>query len=222
MIEGVIFDLDGTLVDSEPLWQEAEINIFREQGLELSREDCNKTKGLPSQEAIRYWHTRLENPTKEVALLTQELNQSVINLLRDKGELKPGTTEILDFVKSKNLPMGIASASSMAHIKTVIDKFELNNYFSLIYSGDFERFGKPHPGVYISACEKLKIDPTRSVAIEDSFNGLLAAKSARMKAVALLDEGQIDETIYNFADLKIESLSNFGPADFEFLQSLLK
>lgn len=219
MIQGVIFDLDGTLIDSEPLWQEAEIEIFKEEGLSLNRIDCLKTKGLPSSEAVKFWHNKIENPKKEAALLTQELNQRVVTLMKDKGELKPGVIEILEFVKSKNLPMGIASASSMAHIKTVIDKFELNSYFNLIYSGDFERFGKPHPGIYISACEKLKIDPIYSLAVEDSFNGLLAAKSARMKAVALLDEGQIDETIYNFADLKIDSLLKFGEKEFGFIQT---
>ena len=220
MIQGIIFDLDGTLVDSEPLWQEAEINIFKEEGLSLTREDCLKTKGLPSYEAVKFWHDKLENPTKEAALLTQELNQSVINIMKDKGELKDGVMETLDLCKSKGLPMGIASASSMAHIKTVVDKFKLHDYFNLIYSGDFERFGKPHPGIYISACKKLKIDPVYSFAIEDSFNGILAAKAARMKVVALLDEGQFNDVTYGFADLKLESLTQFGQKEYDYISSL--
>ena len=221
MIQGIVFDLDGTLIDSEPLWQEAEMIIFAGQGLTLTHKDCLKTKGLPSSEAVKYWYNKIDNPTKEAALLTQELNQMVIKIMKEKGELKSGVMEILSFWKSKNLPMGIASASSMAHIKTVVDKFELNEYFNLIYSGDFEDYGKPHPGIYISACEKLKIDPVYSISVEDSFNGILAAKSARMKAVALLDEGQINDTLYDFADLKIESLKIFGDKEYDYLNSLL-
>ncbi len=220
MIEGIVFDLDGTLINSEPLWQEAEIELFATEGLEITREDCKKTKGLPSCEVVKYWHAKVKEPKKEVPLLTQELNHNVIELLKEKVELKLGVIEMLDFCKTKKLPMGIASASSMAHIKAVLDKFELNNYFNLIYSGDFERFGKPHPGIYISACKKLKINPVCSLAIEDSFNGILAAKSARMKVIALLDEGQINETIYDFADLKIERFPDFNQEKFTFLEAL--
>jgi sugar-phosphatase len=220
MIQGIVFDLDGTLIDSEPLWQEAEINILASEGLNLSREDCLKTKGLPSYQAIKFWHDKLENPVKEAALLTQELNQAVISLMKEKGELKPGVKEMLDFWKATNLPMGIASASSMAHIKTVVDKFDLGHYFNLIYSGDFEEYGKPHPGVYISACKKLNIDPVYALAVEDSFNGILAAKAARMKVIALLDEGQINDTRYDFADYKVESFANFGNNDLSRLTPL--
>ncbi|HBH50235.1 MAG TPA: hexitol phosphatase HxpB [Bacteroidales bacterium] len=221
MIQGIIFDLDGTLIDSEPLWQEAEIMVFEGEGLSLTREDCLKTKGLPSIEAVKFWHDKLINPKKEAALLTQELNHAVISIMKEKGKLKPGVLHMLDYWKSKGLPMGIASASSMAHIKTVVDKFNLHPYFDLIYSGDFEQFGKPHPGIYISACNKLKMDPVYSVAIEDSFNGILAAKSARMKVVALLDEGQHNDSVYDFSDLKIESLELFGDKHFNYLASLM-
>ncbi len=219
MIQGILFDLDGTLVNSEPLWQEAEIEIFKEQGLSLTPADCQQTKGLPSIEAVKHWYLKLTNPTKEIGLITQELNQRVISLLKEKAELKEGALEILDFFSHKKLPVGIASASSMAHIRSVTDKFNLNKYFKLIYSGDFERYGKPHPGIFISACKKLNIDPVFSLAFEDSFNGLLAAKSARMKAVVLLDEGQIEDTRYNFADLKIETLKDFGEVDFNLFQN---
>lgn len=221
MIQGVVFDLDGTLIDSEPLWQEAEIELFSREGLQLTREDCLKTTGLPSIEAVKYWYKKIENPSKEAALLTQELNNSVVELLKEKVELKPGVIENLDLWKSKDLPMGIASASSMAHIKAVVEKFSLNKYFQLIYSGDFEQYGKPHPGVYISACEKLKIDPVYSVAFEDSFNGMLSAKSARMKVVALLDEGQYNESKYDFSDLKIESHLDFNDSRYKDIESLM-
>jgi sugar-phosphatase len=220
-IQGVIFDFDGTLVNSEPLWQRAEQALFASEGLMISEKDAPKTKGLASFEAVNYWCSQLPKTSKSPALLTQELNSSVLELLKEEGQLKKGVVELLEYLKSKNLPIGIASGSSMNHIKIILDKFKLNSYFKLIYSIDFERFGKPHPGIYISACKKLKIEPVFSVAFEDSFNGILAAKAARMKVVALLDEGQLNDTKYDFADLKIESLTNFGAAEFNLIESNL-
>ncbi len=221
MIQGIVFDLDGTIIDSEPIRMEAEIMIFKEEGLNLTHNDCRNTKGLSKYEIVNYWYDKLENPKKELALLTQDLNQIIIKNIKEKVELKPGVIEALEFCKRNHLSVGIASSSSMAHIKAALDKFELNRYFKLVYSGDFERFGKPHPGIYISACKKLKIDPPSSIAIEDSFNGLLSAKSARMKAVAVLDENEINNTKFDFADAKIKSLTNFDDQIIQQITSLL-
>ena len=219
--QGVIFDFDGLLVDSEPLWQQAEIETFKTVGLELTRKDCVKTTGLASFEAVEFWYNKIKNPEKEKALLTQEVNQRALQLLKDEGQLQPGVKEILKFWKSKKVPIGIASGSSMAHIKTILEKYDLGKYFNLIYSIDFERFGKPHPGIYISACKKLNIDPLTSVSFEDSFNGMLAGKAARMKVVAVLEKKQMKNTLFDFTDLKIESLINFGAEQFKYLESLM-
>ena len=221
-VEGVVFDFDGTLVDSEPLWQRAEIEVMKSVGLDITHEECNLyTKGLASFEAVEYWYKRLDAPEKEQALLTQEINNLALTFLKEEGELKPGVIEVLEFWKSMHLPIGIASGSSLAHIKSILDKFDLNKYFNLIYSIDFERFGKPHPGIYISACKKLHIDPEYSVSFEDSFNGMIAAKSARMKVVSVLDKKQLKETRFDFTDLKIESLINFGPKELNYLNALM-
>ncbi|MBN2486404.1 MAG: HAD-IA family hydrolase [Bacteroidales bacterium] len=220
-IQGVVFDFDGTIADTEPLWQRAELEILATEGIVLTETEVTKTKGLAPLDAVSYWCNRAGKTVKSPALLTHELTEAVINLLKTEGELMPGIIETLEFWKSKALPMGIASGSSMKHIKTILDKFDLNKYFNLIYSADFERFGKPHPGIFISACKKLKIDPLFSVAFEDSFNGILSAKAARMKVVALLSDGQINDTKFDFADLKIESLINFGATEFNLLESLL-
>lgn len=219
--QGVIFDFDGLIVDSEPLWQQAEIETFKTEGLKLTPKDCTQTTGLASFEAVEFWYNKLKSPEKEKALLTQEVNQKALQLLKDEGQLQPGVKEILKFWKSKKVPIGIASGSSMAHIKTILEKYDLGKYFNLIYSIDFERFGKPHPGIYISACKKLNIDPLFSVSFEDSFNGMLAGKAARMKVVAVLEKKQMKNTQFDFTDLKIESLINFGADQFKYLESLM-
>jgi len=221
MIEGVIFDLDGTLIDSEPLWQEAEIAMFESEGLKLTKTDCMQTKGLQPYDAVKYWHRKLNNPGRTVHNLTVELCESVIKLIEKNGKLKEGVSEVLGFWSNKKIPMAIASASPMKLIEAVVEVNNLSKYFSVIYSGDFEKIGKPHPGIFISTAKQLKADPVFTVVFEDSFNGMIAAKAARMKLVAFLDEGNFMETKYDFADLKLESFYNFGAADYKFLESLM-
>lgn len=222
MIEGVIFDLDGTIIDSEPIWKEVEQKYLARHGLILSEEDCLATTGLPTIDTIKFWYDKLENPSMDPQNMANELKQNVINIMKEEGDLKPGIIENLEFWKSKGLPLGIASASSMPHIEAVVDRFKLDKYFSILYSADFELYGKPHPGVYISACKNLKIDPLKSVAFEDSFNGMLAAKSARMKVVGLLDAGQNGDTRYDFIDLKIKSHKEFDEEKCKLLESLMR
>ena len=117
--------------------------------------------------------------------------------------------------------MAIASSSTIKLIEAAIEKFELQKYFSLVWSGDYEKYGKPHPDIYLSAAKHLKIDPVYTVAIEDSFNGMISAKAARMKVIAYLDDRRINDTKYDFADLKLESFYNFGHAELEFLQTIM-
>ena len=222
MIEGVIFDLDGTIIDSEPIWKAAEQKFFAKHGLFLTDEDCQATTGLPTIDAIRYWYDKLKNPSLDPLAMANELSQNVMDILKDQGELMPGIIENLEFWKSKGLPMGIASASSMPHIETVVERFNLDKYFSILYSADFELYGKPHPGVYISACKNLNINPVKSVAFEDSFNGMLAAKSARMTVVGLLDAGHNGDTRFDFVDLKIKSHKEFDEEKCKLLESLMR
>ena len=221
MIEGIIFDLDGTLIDSEPLWQDAEIKIFAEEGLQLTREECSQTMGLLPYDAVKHWHRKIINPTKSVEDIVIEMRDSAFNLIMERGSLKEGIAEVLEFLNNKGVPMAIASASSMKLIEAVAQKFDISKYFRLFYSSDSENYGKPHPAVFISTAQHLKVDPVFTVVFEDSFNGMIAAKAARMKLVAFLDEGRFNDTKYNFADLKLESFYNFGSAEYKFLESLM-
>lgn len=221
MIEGVVFDLDGTLIDSEPIWQDEEVRLINSLGLHITREDIHKTKGLASIDAMTYWLKIINNRSLSAKEVTETYNTNVLENLKKNVQLKQGVQELIGFWKSTGLPMAIASASPEFMVMAMVDKFNFNKIFSEVLSGDDVKHAKPHPEIYIKVTKRLGIDPVFSVAFEDTFTGLLAAKAARMKAVAMLDEGQVGDTKYDFADLKLESFLNFGRAEFEYLESLM-
>jgi sugar-phosphatase len=112
------------------------------------------------------------------------------------------------------IKMALASSSPMMLIDTFLEKFEIQSFFKVKHSAEFEEYGKPHPGVYITTAKKLGVHPSLCLAFEDSFNGLLAAKSAMMKAVVVPDSGHFPEERFAIADLKIRSLEEFGEKEF--------
>jgi sugar-phosphatase len=118
------------------------------------------------------------------------------------------------------LPLAIASSTVNRLIDAILDHFELKDYFDIMCSAESEPYGKPHPGIYLTAANKMKVKPENCVAIEDSLNGMISAKAARMKLIAYLPEGKNRDTKYDFADLKLESFHNFGPSELEYLHTI--
>jgi len=123
---------------------------------------------------------------------------------------RKGVYEILKFMKGKNVKLAIASSSQLILIKTVVQKFGIEKYFDELYSAEMEEYGKPHPGVYITTAKVLDVAPERCVALEDSFNGLLSAKAARMKCICVPDESIKQSAKIAIADLVLDSLANFN------------
>lgn len=206
MIKAVVFDMDGVLIDSEPLWRSAEILSFKTVGVSLTEDMCKETMGLRVDEVVEYWYHKFpwENiPHKQVEEIIWE---NVIRLVKEEGKVKDGVREALDFIRSKNVRIALASTSAMVLINAVIEKLKLENYFEVIHSAEFEDYGKPHPGVYITTANKLDIKPQFCVAIEDSFNGILAVKAARMKCIAIPERELIHDKRLGIADVVLSSL----------------
>ncbi len=220
MIGAVIFDMDGVLIDSEPLWREAEIEAFAGVGLHLTQAMCMETTGLRIDEAVAHWHARHDGWVGHTAAEVQELIVSgVIERVRKKGEAKQGIEHALDMCRRRAAKVALASSSSYRVIHAVVRRLGLVNAFDLVYSAEEEEYGKPHPGVYLTTARRLGVAPTRCVAIEDSFNGVLAAKSARMKCVAVPDtEGRSDPR-FVIADTVLASLNDLGGLIWNELES---
>jgi len=220
MIKAVIFDFDGIIIESEPLWIEAEIKVFDTIGITLTPELCRQTTGLNTQDSIQYWFNIHHWTAKSKFQIYKEIMEAMQVLILERVDLKEGFLDVLQFFVDKKLPLAVASSSPLRLITTSLKKFHLFEYFSIINSGDNEEYGKPHPDLYLGAARKLGVDPVYCLAFEDSFNGAISAKAARMKLITVPDIHDFATTRFDFADLKLASLKDFKNKDFEYISSL--
>ena len=177
-----IFDLDGLLIDSEPFWQDAEMEILGRAGVVLTRDECLQTTGLRTEKVVGYWFERRPWDASRFPLsrLTADINARVIEHIRERGEAKRGVRHAINYVGRRGLRRAVASSSSMNVINTALERLGIAGHFEIVHSVDFEANSKPAPDVYLGAARKLNIAPKACLALEDSIAGLQAAKAAGM------------------------------------------
>lgn len=209
MLQAIIFDMDGLLIDSEPIWREAEKEIFAQVGITLTDEMCFTTVGLRIDEVVDHWHSKFpwNSPSKE--FIKEKIIDKVIELVLMKGEILPGVIETIRYFHSRKYPLAIASASSMRIIDAVTEKLKIKKHFKVIHSAENEEYGKPHPVVYLSAAKLLNVSPQNCLVFEDSVNGVIAAKAARMKVIAVPENIHFEDKRFEIADWKLKTLEEF-------------
>jgi sugar-phosphatase len=216
-IEAVIFDLDGVLIDSEPLWQDAEIEVFASLGIVLDRELCRQTMGLRCDEVVAYWSARWPWSGRSNAEVEGELLRVVAAHIRRRGEPKPGIAGVLQLLASRGIRVALASSSPYVVIAAALERLGLTTAFACVYSAEEEPYGKPHPGVYLTTAAKLGVAPLHCCAIEDSPNGVLAAKAAKMACIAVPDPTVADDPRIKIADSVVSTLSDLDDAAWDAL-----
>ncbi|MFW6198867.1 MAG: hexitol phosphatase HxpB, partial [Acidobacteriota bacterium] len=202
-------DIDGVLVDSEPFWQRAEVEVFGAAGIELAREDCRRTMGMRLDAVIDYWLRRrpwdLEAwPRERVAT---DILERVCELIRLEGERLPGVGTAIGFLGERGQRLALATSSPEVVIDAVLDTLSLSTEFEATVSAENERRGKPDPDVYLTAARRLGVEPGECLAVEDSLAGLEAALAAGMRCVMVPDPSLVAEPRLRDADLVLESLS---------------
>jgi sugar-phosphatase len=206
----VIFDMDGLLIDSEPLWNEAADEIFKNYGIRISAEQYSTTTGMRIKEFVLYWFAKNNIPTVQAAKAEEDIIQLVIEKVKTKSKPLPGLQHIFNFFIERKYKIGLASSSPMDLIDVVIDKLGIRNYLHAICSAAHLQYGKPHPQVYLDCAGALGSLPQHCICFEDSFNGLIAAKAAGMKCVVIPAHHDNSKAKFGAADLKISSLQNFN------------
>jgi mannitol-1-/sugar-/sorbitol-6-/2-deoxyglucose-6-phosphatase len=206
----VIFDMDGLLINSEPLWSEAADEIFQQYNLRITPEQHAGTTGMRIKEFVIWWFTMYKIPLEYAAEAEQKICRLVIDKVQTKGKAMGGIEHIFNFFIERKFKVGLASSSGMDLIDVVVDKLGIRNYLEALSSAAGLQYGKPHPQVYLDCAKNLNSHPLECICFEDSFNGLIAAKAARMKCVVVpsLHDSKLPK--FNAADLKISSLLNFN------------
>lgn len=218
MLELVIFDMDGLLIDTEPYWQATEREVFADYGIEISEEMQHATFGLRTDEQIHYWYNYKPWKNPDFKEVENRYNQVIMKFFEEEARLMEGAEYILNFFEGINIKMALASSSNMDLINTFVDRFNFREKFSILYSAESVEYGKPHPAVYLTTAKQMKVHPASCLAFEDSLNGVIAAKAAKMRVVAVPDKGHYEFQGYGIADLKLKSLNEF---DQEKLESLI-
>jgi beta-phosphoglucomutase-like phosphatase (HAD superfamily) len=206
----VIFDMDGLLIDSEPLWNEAADEVFKEFGIRIAPHEYAITTGMRVKEFVLWWFYKNNIPAEHAAKAEHDIVQLVIQKIQAKGKPMLGLEHIFNFFISRKFKIGLASSSPMSLIDVVVARLGIGNYLHAVCSANALVFGKPHPQVYIDCAAALASHPMECICFEDSFNGLIAAKAASMKCVVVPSLHDSTKLKFNAADLKISSLQNFN------------
>ena len=215
MIQAIVFDMDGLLIDSEPLWGIAETEVFGSVGVPVTEMRAGATMGLRTDEIVEHWYARYPWPEPSKKEVEARITGRVIELIRRQGSPMRGARDAVALVAAQGLPLAIASSSSSEMIAVVVERLGIGAHFRVLQSAEHEPYGKPHPGVYIEAARRLGVGPQFCLALEDSPNGVIAAKAAKMKCIAVPNPAVKDDRRLYAADAILPSLEDFRVALLE-------
>jgi sugar-phosphatase len=206
----VIFDMDGLLIDSEPLWKEAGEETLANYGIQLTEEQYHSSTGLRTPEWIDHWFSYFRIDKRYAPQSIVAIENSALAKIQEKGIAMPGVDYIFPLLEKKAFRIGLASSSPMRLIEVVVKKLKIESYLHAITSAESLPFGKPHPQVFIECAQSLNAHPSQCLVFEDSFNGMIAAKAAKMRCVVIPPDTLHEGGQWGAADLKLRSLADFN------------
>jgi HAD superfamily hydrolase (TIGR01509 family) len=218
-----VLDMDGLLIDTEPAWRQAEAAVFSDLGSHLSEEEMLGTMGRRITEVVAHWRWHRPWPAAlsgdpDDADIAARILDRVVDHVRTRGEAMPGVREAVALLRRLGLGLAIASSSPPRLIDAVCQRLGLVE-IEVRCSAVDEARGKPAPDVFLSAARRLDLPPATCLAIEDSPNGVLAAKAAGMRCVAVPDPHLRGHPGYREADLVVASLLDLDEAALRSLGS---
>jgi HAD superfamily hydrolase (TIGR01509 family) len=186
-LAAVLFDMDGTLIDTEKVWEVAIRELARSYGATLSAEARRAMLGTSSEQTMQLLLADLDQPWRDPVEGAEWIGRRVMELFEEGVEWRPGARELLEAVRAAGLPTALVTNTDRTLVNIALRTLGPEN-FDVVVCGDEVDHAKPHPGHYLAAARALGVDPTRCVAIEDSPAGVASATAAGCKVLAIPHE----------------------------------
>jgi HAD superfamily hydrolase (TIGR01509 family) len=215
ILQAVIFDMDGVIVDSHPIHKKSWARFLELNGKQLSDIDLSYIMdGRKREEILRHFFGQLSD--EEILDLGHQKEQLFKEEAADLATIK-GVKELLPQLRDAQVKLGVASSGSAGRVNYILDSLSLRHYFAAVITGDQVAHGKPHPAIFKLACGRLLVEPTRTVVFEDSVSGVRAAKAAGTRCVGVASNGVAHHLLAAGAD---EIVPDFSAVAFQQLESM--
>lgn len=214
MVSAAVFDMDGTLINSEPVWQKVIIAKLAEWGHAVSDDAYLATVGMDTLSLCQLFKAKLGITSLTPEQMLHEIHEAVIATIHAEGEWMPGAQRAVQMAKDLGLKVGLATASDREILAAMTERFGFDELFAVKCCADDVPISKPNPALYLLACSQLEVDPKDAIAFEDSITGLLAAKSAQMTCIAIPDLLPASDKRYGIADQVLGSLTELTKEHF--------
>lgn len=185
-IEALIFDMDGTLVDSMGIWKEIDIEYLAMFGHELPSDLQKCIEGMCFHDTAVYMQKRFNIP-QTLEEMKDTWNEMALYKYRNEVKLKPGAENFLKSAREQGIKLAIATSNSRVLTEAVLEARDIDKYFDYVLTGCDSLKSKPDPEVYLTAAAKINVEPSKCVVFEDIVPGIMAGKNAGMKVVAVED-----------------------------------
>ncbi|MDX6251213.1 MAG: hypothetical protein QOF10_4573 [Kribbellaceae bacterium] len=183
-LQAVLWDMDGTLVDSEPVWARVQLDLLSSLGAIWTLEDCVNLVGSDLGDAVKAWMARIPEGAIEPEELAERMYGEVVRSLKEEVVFRPGAVELLRALNAEGIPCALVSASHRVMIDAVLAHLPPDLY-DVIVAGDEVTHGKPHPEPYLTAARELGVDPADCIVIEDSPGGTASGTAAGAFVIAV-------------------------------------
>lgn len=208
-VKAVIFDLDGTLIDTEKYYRICWPKALAHFGYDMTDEQALSLRSLGQPFAPEYLKQMFDDPELDylaIRAYRKELMEEM--LARDGICIKPGAVTLLKFLRERGIITAIATATDMERATRYLNRIGLEAYFDRIISATMVKEGKPSPDIYIYACEQLGLQPKECLAVEDSPNGITSAYRAGCRVIMVPDQTEPQEELKALLTARIDSLSD--------------
>lgn len=214
MLKLVIWDMDGVVIDSEPIHNKISLAAYKKYGINLTDEEAMDLIGKSNKDIWSDFKEKYSLKETVEDLTKEELLQNIKYYNENHAEPIKGVVDLLKELKETGIKVALASSSPMSFINLILDKLQIKEYFGLVLSGENFTKSKPDPQLFLAALDYFKVKPEEAVIIEDSNKGVIAAKRANINCVGFINENSGNQDL-SLADVQVEDLHSLCLKDLE-------